>query len=247
MIPYRLVNGYQRFHFCSSRESGGSTLPWNAGITYRTARCHDTDGIFFERFGPKLNSPNKILCKIPDTKFNLDAFSSFAYETWNGGHVYTPFSAFVSQLLVITTQSGALAVRWPEYEADHLHASFAPSYIFVHCTAYVAGVMVKHVGGNNGLIPYPPPSWNCGRIQVATWWCWRLVGPAAEGNQFPKKRTDTQPSQLKGGEREIEVEIIQNRKLCQLVPYPSRSSWVVLSAFVFHEGWKFFFAVETLV
>jgi hypothetical protein len=38
------------------------------------------------------------LCKLPNTKFNPDPFSSFEYETWNGGHGCQPFSEFVSQL-----------------------------------------------------------------------------------------------------------------------------------------------------
>jgi hypothetical protein len=55
------------------------------------------------------------------------------------------------------------AVKWPEHEGHHSHLSVAEvknasSFIFIHCTSYVHGVMVKHVGGNISLIPYPPPS-----------------------------------------------------------------------------------------
>jgi hypothetical protein len=89
----------------------------------------------------------------------------------------------------------------------------------------------------------------CGHIQVATW---RLVGPAAAGQQFPvpKKRKDSPPSPpdclwVWVSELEIEVEIVQNRKFLS-VPYPSSPSRAVLSAFLSSRLKVFFFMLILL-
>jgi hypothetical protein len=78
---------------------------------------------------------------------------------------------------------------------------------------------------------------------VATWWWWRPVRPAAEGNQFPKKGTDRQPSRLKA-ENEKETGWTESYAgLFRISPVPV----ALFCRRFFREGWKFFCALRTFV